>query len=301
MELHNKADRRMSKAKPKKIASTDKNLITDSGHMRLRVTRQGLMLFNRNDVYMGQCLDRYGEVSTEEVAALLNFVRPGFTVLDVGANIGTHTIPLAKAVGPTGMVISFEPQRFVFTTLCANVALNALGNVRPLWSGAGQQAGTAYVPPQAYDHAGNFGGVSLNAESGEAVPIITIDSLDLPACHLIKVDVEGMESAVLRGAEQTIARHRPVLYVENDRREHSAALISQIFAMGYRAYWHFPVLYGDNNFYATPVDAKTRIISVNLLCVPQDSPIQINGVAQVTSPDQRPSHWPAAEAEGART
>jgi len=274
-----------------KAPSPDKFLIADSGRMRLRQTRHGLMLFNRNDMYMGRYLDLYGEISEEELRALLAFIRPGMTVLDVGANIGTHTIPLAQAVGPQGNVIAFEPQRMVFTTLCANIALNALGNVRPLWSGAGASRGTARVPPQNYDATGNFGGVSLSAEVGEQVAIVTLDSLDLPACHLIKVDVEGMEISVLQGAVNTVARHRPILYVENDRRPQSRQLIAQILEMGYRAYWHLPRLLQAENFYGRPITEGGQFISVNLLCVPAESPVKIEGVRQVSGPDDLAPHW----------
>jgi len=273
------------------------HLITDTGRsMRLRATRHGLMLFNRNDRFIGRCLDHYGESSEEEVQALLKFVRPGMTVLDIGANIGTHTVPLAKAVGPAGTVIAFEPQRLVFTTLCANVALNSLANVRPLWSGAGESRGVAHVPPQNYDSEGNFGGVSLDADAGEPVEVVPVDGFGLPACHLIKIDVEGMEIPVIKGAAETIARHRPILYVENDRRRRSAQLIALILDMGYRAYWHLPALYSASNFYGAPIDGP-HMISVNLLCVPQESPIAINGIPQVKSPADRPAHWGPPETD----
>jgi len=51
-------------------------------------------------------------------------VQPGWSILDIGANMGAHTIALARLVGPTGKVLSFEPQRIIFQALCANVALN---------------------------------------------------------------------------------------------------------------------------------------------------------------------------------
>ena len=63
---------------------------------------------------------------------------------------------------------------------------------------------------------------------GETVPLITLDSLDLPACHFLKVDVEGMEVEVLKGSGQLIETHRPIMYLENDRVERSEELLTML-------------------------------------------------------------------------
>ena len=76
------------------------------------------MLYNVNDDYIGRSLDIYGEFSEGEIEAFSLLVHPGDIVLDVGANIGSHTIWFAQAVGPTGGVMAFEPQRLLFQTLC---------------------------------------------------------------------------------------------------------------------------------------------------------------------------------------
>jgi hypothetical protein len=78
-----------------------------------------------------------------------------------------------------------------------------------------------------------------------------LDSLDLPACHFVKADVEGMELSVLRGAEQTLRRHRPLLYVENDRQASSPALIEYLQSLEYDLYWHLPPLFNPRNHSAT--------------------------------------------------
>ena len=57
------------------------------------------------------------------------------------------------------------------------------------------------------------------------MPLLTLDSLDLPACHFLKVDVEGMEADVVRGARNTIDTYRPLMYLENDRDERSQELL----------------------------------------------------------------------------
>jgi hypothetical protein len=95
---------------------------------RLKACRYGTLLYNINDRYIGQALDLYGEYSEGEVVLFRRIVRPGDIVLDVGANLGAHTIFFSTAVGPRGAVLAFEPQRLVFQALCANMALNSGGS-----------------------------------------------------------------------------------------------------------------------------------------------------------------------------
>ena len=94
--------------------------------IRVKRCGEGATIYNVNDEYIGRSLDTYGEISREEVDLYRQILQPSMTALEVGANIGVHTIPLARCVGPGGRVVAFEPQRIVFQMLCANVALNAL-------------------------------------------------------------------------------------------------------------------------------------------------------------------------------
>ena len=155
------------------------------------------------------------------------------------ANIGPVTVPLARAVGPAGRVYADEPQRLVFQLLCAEPGVELeLGNVVAQPRALGAQSGTTRVPAIPASQAHNFGGVALSADAadGEPVAVERIDDLGLAACRLVKVDVEGMEAEVLAGARETIARLRPLLYLENDRAEHSRALIELVRSLGYRAF-----------------------------------------------------------------
>ena len=217
----------------------DKTPVIANGHVRLKHCRHGTMIYLASDRYVGQSLDRYGQFSEGEAHLLQHLVKPGNTIVEVGANIGAHTIALAKATGPGGVVHAFEPQRIIHQILCGNVALNALSNVYTYHAAVGRKSSSIMVPKLNYAATNNFGGISLGScVAGEQVPIVTIDSYNLSSCHLIKIDVEGMEGDVVAGAEDTIRRCRPLLYVENDRKEKSQALIQQIAALGYRLYWH---------------------------------------------------------------
>ena len=247
------------------------DVVLEQPPLRLKHCRHGPFLYFASDAYVGRSLDLYGEYSEGEIALLPRFVQPGQTVLDLGANIGCHTVAMAKIVGAGGTVVAFEPQRIVFQILCANVALNGLMNVHAHCAAIGRQPGRILVPPIDYGRTNNFGGLSLGEwQKGETVPVATVDMLALKECHFIKIDIEGMEGDALAGAAATIARARPLLYVENDRPDKSAALVDQLFMLGYRVYWHTPPLYAPDNFFARGDNVFGPVRSFNVLCIPRE-------------------------------
>jgi FkbM family methyltransferase len=252
---------------------------------RTKVCRYGTMVYNVNDCYVGRSLDLYGEYSEGEVALFRQIVRPGDAVLDIGANIGTHTLFFARQVGTTGAVFAVEPQRVVFQTLCANMALNNVTNAWCFPCALGTEPGDLVVPRQDYARMGNFGGVSLSGvKDGERVPVMTVDGLNVPRCRLIKLDVEGAEECVLRGAVRTIERDKPAIYAENDREERSDGLVRFIASLGYELFWHRPPLFNPNNFAKNTQNVFGAIASHNILCVPRNSFWKIEGLKPVEIP-----------------
>ena len=243
------------------------------GFNELAACRDGIMLYNRNDIYIGSSLRKYGEFSGEEAAVFRTIVQPGMSVLDIGANIGVHTIVLSHLVGAAGAVHAFEPQRLMFQLLCANIALNSCPNVFTHQAAVGAAANVLLVPSLDPGRRNNYGGLSLlDSRRGESVPLVTIDGLSLRVCHFIKLDIEGMETEALRGATETIGQFRPTMYVENDRPNRSAELIALLLEYGYRLYWHIPRLYSVNNFRADTENIFGDLVSVNMICVPIEMP-----------------------------
>ncbi len=255
------------------------------GFNELRMCRTGPMLYNKFDEYVGGSLMKYGEYSFAEQRLLSQVVRPGFVVVEAGANIGAHTSHLARCVGPDGEVHAFEPQRIVFQTLCANVALNQCTNVYAYQAALGAETGSVLVPAMNPEIRANFGGVSLQGViAGERVQQFTLDSLDLPACHVIKVDVEGMEVEVLKGAVGTIESYRPIMYLENDRGGRSEELLTILLQSDYAVYWHIPRLYNPANFAGVAENIFPDVASVNVLCLPLEAKRQVHGMPRVTTP-----------------
>ncbi|MDB5476343.1 MAG: SAM-dependent methyltransferase [Phenylobacterium sp.] len=244
-------------------------------------TRHGPMLAFTGDRFMTPPLEQRGEYAPEEWAILDQLTQPRMTVVEIGANIGTHTIPLARKCAP-GPLFAFEPQQRVFQVLCANLALNDIGNVLAYPDACGEAEGWAAMPMLDYDAVQNFGGVSLQPadQPGMKVRVIALDSLELPTLGLLKIDVEGFEPMVLRGARQTIARCRPVIYVENDRPEQQGEVIGLLAEMGYVLYWHVPRLSDPEVF-----DGMSYA-SVNMLCFPSETGSKVAGAQPID-----PENW----------
>jgi FkbM family methyltransferase len=259
------------------MASDRKNVpgrLVETAHMAVKKCRHGTMMYNVNDAFIGRSLDIYGEWCDDEAFVLGHVLSPGDVVLDVGANIGTHTVFFAKKVTEVGLVFAFEPQRLIFQTLCGNVALNGLTNVVTFQAAVGSERSQLVFPPIDPRVKYNFGAVAgATSGVGEAVDVVPIDELGLPRCTLIKVDVEGMEAKVVAGARETIERCRPALFLENDTVERSREVLEAVESVGYKAFWHISNYYSPRNFFKNRENVFAPYQpEANILCVPKECP-----------------------------
>ncbi len=217
-------------------------------------TVYGQMLINRYDINQANALIKtcmgHDHHEIQMIARIFDILAPAFGVfIDVGANIGTHTLGIARHLGERGRVYAYEPQRLLFQMVCGSLALNAVTNVFCMNEAAGAAPSRIAVPQFDYFKPMNFGSVEFGPQQHETldqvrgndpakteyVPVSTIDHLDLSEVHVIKIDAEGMELEVLAGARQTIARCSPVLLVECLKvdRERLLAILKET---GYRVY-----------------------------------------------------------------
>ena len=247
-------------------------------------TKHGHMLVFTHDRFITPCLSTYGELSPDEISVLLQMVPSGGTVVEVGANIGAHTIPLARHCAP-GPLVAFEPQQRVFQVLCANLALNGVANVIALPEACSTEEGWGSLSVLNFEAEDNFGGSTLGPAHAvnNRVRVTTVDALQLEACHLLKIDVEGSEPAVLQGASDTINRYRPRLYVENEILKNQHTLIRLLDGMGYRMYWHTPLLEPED--VARSIFPR-RVRSVNMVCLPKESGTHVQGLVEID-----PENW----------
>ena len=145
------------------------------------------------------------------VELLEQYIEPGTVVLEVGAHIGTHTIPIARLVGPWGRVYSFEPQRKIYRELFHNLALNGVTNAVPIRFAVG--SGATRIIEMNPATPGNEAGTGVGS-GGDRAELRTLDSFGFERVSVIKIDVEHFENAVLDGATDTIRRNRPAIVIE---------------------------------------------------------------------------------------
>ncbi len=229
---------------------------------------QGTFIVNRNDYNAhapGQAFGvghelltqgSYSRTEIETINVLLNWRREihgdGVVVLDCGANIGMHTICLARHMTGWGSVQAFEAQERIFYALAGNICLNNCANARATLAAVSDRDGRLWIPVPDYDRPGSFGSLELSPayvaedigqpidytlSKSQPVSAIRLDSLPLPRVDFLKIDVEGMELAVLNGARDLIAQCQPYLLVENIKCEKQALEVFLAVA-GYRT-WGF--------------------------------------------------------------
>lgn len=137
----------------------------------------------------------------EDVRFVRAVLLPGDTYVDVGANVGQLTLAGAQRVGPRGRVVAVEPQAHLASFLRGNVRLNGLANVEVVEAAVADQAGEASLARAASDDQAYL-------RPGAGIRVATLDQVLASAgpIALLKVDVEGCESRVLRGASRILAR-----------------------------------------------------------------------------------------------
>jgi FkbM family methyltransferase len=206
---------------------------------RVRETRWGRFCIEETPVdLIKRRLIRGRSWEPHVMQAISDHLRPGAVAVDVGAYIGTHTLLMSRLVGDRGRVLAFEPQLKIYQELLVNLDLNRITNVQAEMVALG--AVTERIT-MSWARSVNEGSTSFG-EGGNRVELRTLDAYRLPTVSLIKIDVEGQEEHVLRGARDTILRHRPVLLVEvpgaevTPPRADAARVLALLRAWGYTSH-----------------------------------------------------------------
>jgi len=233
--------------------------------------RHGDFIYHSEDRFLGTSLRIYGEWSEDEVLMYDAFLKPTDIAIEVGANIGALTIPLSRRCKK---VFAFEPQPQSFELLTRNLLGNGIYNVEAFYYAVGAKDEIVGMPTLkevdvAHGVIGDYGGPEVGYGSC-IVEQRALDGMKVfndTRINFIKMDCEGSELDVLKGAEKLITRNWPLIYTENDKIGKSEALIGWLVDHGYHCYWHRPPLYREDNFRKYNDNIFGNSNSINMICI----------------------------------
>lgn len=209
------------------------------------------------DSAIDQDVVRDGAYGDWTIKLLSEFLPEDGIILDIGANIGGFTLPLAKAIAPQGVVFAYEPDFQNVSQLQINTELNQLDNVVVLPLALQDDFLTAKVSLYVRRSADNVGLVNRGLSTILRMPTYNVrkekafsSTIDaqvrkhrMPKVDFIKIDVEGAEFKVLRGGYRTIAKYRPIILYEFStiidemtKTKSSIRAFNYLKHMGYRQY-----------------------------------------------------------------
>lgn len=199
-------------------------------------TASGPMIVNRLDTGVSWQLFTTGSHEHEVVSFVMDLstqcleqYSSSVHIVDVGANIGACTIPWAKHCKGWGHVTAFEPQERIYYALAGNVALNNCMNAKVIHGAVSNLSGTMRIPRINYEVLSNFGGIAMrdgllvhgpgqelsyDKHEMDVVNCFALDDSKISRIDILKIDVEGMEMDVFKGAAATISRLKPVIISE---------------------------------------------------------------------------------------
>lgn len=253
--------------------------------------KHGFFLVNKNDYYIAGALISYGEYSEAEYELMSQMLFKDGDIIEVGANIGALSVPLARiADAKEKKLYCFEPQRIVFQNLCANIFVNELKNVFAFNFAVGSERTTVTCSPCDYDQIGNFGGVSIDLEERDCLPrsdsvdmIVLDDFFGDKKISFIKVDVEGFEFNVLKGACNIINKNRPLIQVEGDRSSVVDEVSGLLLSLNYKLYWSKPPLFNSNNYNNRKDDFTGGVVSMNIVAIPSELNLKVVNLDEFVS------------------
>jgi FkbM family methyltransferase len=197
----------------------------------------------------------WGSYEPEIQGALIRYTQSGVAVWDVGANCGFHTLSFSRQVGANGKVYAFEPVAANITNIQKHLALNAVGNVTVISAALNDR--TAPVPFQCgiTNATGKIGNTSDYYVMGLTADAF-IEAVPSAVPSVIKIDIEGAESAFLKGAERLLTVHSPILILALHGDVQRVACCEALLSHGYRLH----LLSGES---ASVDDITKDVLAIN--------------------------------------
>ncbi|UTW59681.1 FkbM family methyltransferase [Kordiimonas sp. SCSIO 12603] len=237
-------------------------------------TRLGNMVHDQRDKCIGWSFKEYGEWAPGELAILNKVINPGDTVIDVGANVGYHSLFFSLKVQPSGNVIAFEPHEINHKLLTLNCIINNLENTKIHKALIGSKTEIVMLEDDVTDiqnlAAASFAGHMEKTESGSPYMKLKLDDLNLENCNLIKIDVEGMELEVISGAQDIIAEKKPIVFYEQNTVANFHEIQKILSDRDYASFWSVSKAYPKFNIRRNEIDIFKGNTETNILAIHKD-------------------------------
>lgn len=254
------------------------------------VVRDGMLFVTRIGVPIGWHVALFGSYEPELRAVMRALLPPGGIAVDAGANVGWHTLLMARLVGVEGRVLAAEANPSVSAELARNIQINRLPQVEILAHALGEAEGTlAFLDLPADDPGAASAHVVAGGSSCAKTISVRVRPLDaivheagFERLDFIKMDVEGYEWPVLQGSREAIAKFRPAIVFEFDaayapRGGGSGPLLWEFFArQEYR-------LYAIGRNWAAQVEPMRWPNCANILALPDDRRVAVIASQNVKS------------------
>lgn len=240
-----------------------------------------IKIYPKNEMFRSIYVN--GKYDPNMIVVLKAFLKPGDTLLDVGANCGYISLPLIKAIGDNGKIIAIEPSTRDYKRLIENISINKLSEiVKPVKFAMGDRVGSKTMLIASEERSASntlgmkFAFQGIEKETTEDVNVTTIDNIvnmeNLTKVNVIKLDVEGSEVRCLEGAKDTLANFKPVIVmsVNRDALGHSKRTVEQMEKIlkenGYKTYG-----LEKDKFNLCVVDGLSKLYSPIVVCLPDGS------------------------------
>jgi FkbM family methyltransferase len=201
-------------------------------------TAHGTIMIYRDDPTVGRSLRLYGEYCQPEIDLIIQYTHNNSWFFDIGANIGSHTVPVSHHVRK---VLAFEPDAQNYDLLVKNVTM---AGVKSKVVASKLAIGhTSQKINTVFDYGKTV------CVQGDKIPMCKLDDITLiDRCDFIKIDVEGYEPHVLFGAQETIKLYKPHLLIEMQNEQNYKLVFDFLQKNGYNIYWMPVATYNPYNW-----------------------------------------------------
>lgn len=249
----------------------------------IKELKWGSFILLRNDL-ISNVASNYGEWSEAEVDLYKVILNADSNVVEVGSNIGLHAVPLSS-ICHRGKVFCFEPQRHIFNILCGNIAINNRLNIYAFNKAIGDKYEVVALPEADYTRQWNYGSFSVdkgysteenfgstdNTCDTEIVKLDSVKILQKVKVDFIKIDVEGFEPNVLKGAESMIKKDRPFIFMETLNEKPVNECIDLLHKLNYQGFAFASARERKNNFFSFVKTDAIKKYDCNMLFIPAEN------------------------------